>query len=214
MIKLNNIEGLYHGLFQKYNQQIEVIDSLQTEITKLNSRINHLEQATEKQVQTLGSTSNSEDIFKEYYERETRKKNVIIFGQPESNHNVNMQQTDKDSVTKILSHICPHVNTSNIKVVRLGKKIPSANADRPRPIKLMLGDSSISSEIFRRSLELKLMPEFKHLTITSDKTPKQQMEYKNIRQQLLERKRAGETNVKIKFVKGIPTIVNVNHSEN
>lgn len=214
MIKLNHIEGLYNGLLQKYNEQIVLNDSLQTEIAKLNSRIDHLEQTTEKQVSPPMNTSSSEDIIKEYYERETRKKNVIIFGQPEPNDNENMHHTDKDAVTEILNCICPHVNTSNFKVVRLGKKLAPVNAGRPRPIKVVLGDSSISSEIFRRSSELKLNPQFKHLTITSDKTPKQQMEYKNIRQQLLERKQAGETNIKIKFVRGIPAIVNINQSEN
>lgn len=81
------------------------------------------------------------------------------------------------------------------------------NAGRPRPIKVVLRDSSVAYDIFRRTPDLKHHPQFKHLTITSDN--KQQA-----RQQLLARKQAGETNIKLKFISGVPTIVRVPGSEN
>lgn len=215
MIKLNHMEGQYNDLLFKYNQQIEVNESLQTEIAKLNSKVDHLEHAMEKHVPSSSNTVSSDDFFRECYERETRKKNVIIFGQPEPDNSSTTQQVDSESVKEILSYICPNVNTSNIvKVVRLGKILSPASGVKPRPIKIVLSDNDISSEVLRRSPEIRQHPQLKHLTITSDKTPRQQIEYKTARQQLLERRQAGETDIKIKFVRGVPAVVKVNHSEN
>lgn len=135
MINLNHIEGLYNNLLQKYNLQIDENDSLQTEVSKVNSITDHHEQTTEKQVLPLVNTSSSEKFIEEYYERETCK---ILLSLTSHSLMSTMQHVNQNSVTEILSCTCPHVNTSNIKVVRLGKKIRPVNAGRPRSIKIVL----------------------------------------------------------------------------
>lgn len=63
-----------------------------------------------------------------------------------------------------------------------------------KAIKVVLGNSIMSSTIFRHSAAIPT-DLLLSLSIMSDKTLEQQMKYKNFRQQLLKREQAGETNI-------------------
>jgi len=58
------------------------------------------------------------------------------------------------------------------------------------------------------SRKLKSDQIFNEVRITSDKTPKQRLYFQNLRKELDKRRSDGESNLTIKYVKGIPSIVN------
>ncbi|KAG5873119.1 hypothetical protein JTB14_031623 [Gonioctena quinquepunctata] len=101
-------------------------------------------------------------------EREIRRKNVIIFGLPEADNSV-----DKNTASEIINatdHDIDQQRSNNIKVFRIGHL--NANANQPRPLKIILLSPEDAMSI-----------KFRNLNITSDKTPTKSRLYKSVKQE-------------------------------
>lgn len=77
-----------------------------------------------------------------------------------------------------------------------------------RPLKISLASASDVFKTLGSSRKLKSDQIFNAVRITSDKTPKQRLYFQNLRKELDKRRSDGESNLTIKYVKGIPSIVN------
>lgn len=150
-----------------------------------------------------------EEILEEINQRNIRKSNLVIFGVKEQDQELPVStriESDKTVVVNIMEAIDSNLNVQNIKPIRLG----SFNTGKNRPIKITLDDENLVHNVIRKANVLKKNMLYKSISISFDRTPRQLECYRKIRKELKEREDAGEQNLKIKYVKGIPKIVTVN----
>ncbi|KAB0795786.1 hypothetical protein PPYR_09847 [Photinus pyralis] len=185
--------------------QSELLDLKQL-LVSLKSEIDELKNARSQIQNTNFETlmdDHYEDIIQEINERQLRKGNIIVYGAMENNN----AKQDIQQVQEVLAQIDPIVSDIQFSAFRLGKFDP--NNIKPSPIKVILKDEYVRNIVIKSS-QLKRIEAFKHLSISFDRTPKQISYYRKIKKQLDERVANGETNLKIKYVRGIPKIINLN----
>lgn len=151
-----------------------------------------------------------EEVLHELSDRNARKSNIIIFGIPETPGNASREQstTDNEAVLRTLRFLVPSTDINPISLFRLGKYDPSK--PRPRPIKVKLPRDELVGTLLKNTKNLKTNKDFSNIVIASDRTPRQQEHYRSVRMELQQRLNNGETNLTIKYVKGIPSIVPLN----
>lgn len=187
----------------KFNRDLISLKSL---VLSLQEDIKSLKSCPVTQPKSNNSLMESEVIIREVMEREKRKNNIIVFGVEERNCGSSKELVEAD--TNIIKDIFTSfdVGVDGFKPVRLGKYDPS-KSNRKRPIKVSLPSDDLVNKILRKSSLLKASPRFSGIVIARDQTPMQQDLYKSVKAELFERKAKGEINIRIKYVKGVPTIV-------
>jgi hypothetical protein len=90
-----------------------------------------------------------------------------------------------------------------IIIIRIGKP----NSSNTRPLKVSLSNDLIAKEVQRNKNKLINSDLPRSISISDDKTPKQLEYLKNLRTELQLRRENGEDNITIKYVKGIPSII-------
>lgn len=188
---------------------ITLINDLQNEIKNLNERFSELRNCT-GDVATASNTSvmlSHEEIFSEMFDRNMRSHNIIIYGSVEDAGS-KQEQFLKDDATirSMLQQL--GVRCDQVKPTRLGRFDPSKQ-QRSRPIRVRLSSPDDAFKIFRKFKNIKNDARFANLSVSSDRTPKQRAAYKAVRSILAERTSKGETNLKIKYRNGVPTIVHI-----
>nr|CAI5846598.1 unnamed protein product [Callosobruchus analis] len=146
-----------------------------------------------------------EEIVQEVNDRQSRKNNLIIYGIVESTDQSNTRRKvyDADQVKNIIGVLDDEVNTDNIKPIRLG----SNNTGGPRPIKITLRDSNDVRSCIKAAAKLKRHSTFSRINISFDRTPRQVLHYKKLKQEVADRSVNGENGLKIKYVNGVPKVV-------
>lgn len=174
--------------------------TLKNRIEKLESRIGEYGYYNTSTIETGTKMETCENIITELNERSLRSKNLLISGIPEptSGDQMERQIEDKNSSCKILRNINPDC-PEPIKVFRVGKYHP----DKKRPVKLCFETQEAAIYILRNKSKLKNC-DYK---VFPDQTPKQQAYMKCLKEELEARSKRGETNLIIKYVKGIPKII-------
>lgn len=183
------------------------LNSIKSILAALQNEIKVLKQSLLESVKPSSlSPLETEQIIQEIADRERRKNNIIVIGVNEGACDNNNAQIQLD--TKLVNDICSTLNvkTEGLSINRLGK-FDRTNTDRRRPIKVSFPSESEPANILRNVSKLKANPKFSRLSIFRDRTPLQLQIYKNARAELNERLSNGEANLKIKYNKGIPTIV-------
>lgn len=196
------------------------IDSIHVEQHKLKDEITNLVASTnstqekigllETDVKLLkssaGQSTNTEPIIYENFiaecnERYLRGKNIIIVGVQEpcmDNMDIaDKQNSDRQEVNKITRMIfsgCPEPE----RVIRLGK----FQHGKTRPIKACF----VSEEPVKNVLRNKNNVITGNVKIYSDQTPYQREAMRKLKQELEIRTANGETDLCIKYIKGVPQI--------
>ena len=181
-----------------------VIVSLQEEVAQLRSAVSS--SSVVKPVLTMHDT---EKITQEVFERTRRSTNLIIFGSKEEVAGSRKSQIDADAalVGELLDRL--GVQRSAAVPVRLGR-FDATRVELCRPIKIKLGSEECVSAAVSNARKLKSCERWNKISISRDRTPMQINYYKTVRDELNNRVSAGEANIKIKYVAGVPTIVSEN----
>lgn len=177
-----------------------VIASLQEEIKVLRETVLTSSRSSSS------SLLEDEKIVQEIADRERRKTNIMIFGCKEARCDNNKAQMDLD--VKLVNDICAtlQISAGASKVSRLGRIDPS-KASNARPMKVVFSSESPVLDIVRNIAKLRSIPEFSVLSINRDRTPMQLEIHKQARLELQNRLKAGESNLKIKYKRGIPSVI-------
>lgn len=141
-------------------------------------------------------------IMEEILERERRVNNVILVGVKEcDSDNGNARKThDESCVKKILSTISAGDYTDKfVAVQRLGRR----EDGKTRPVKVVLSSRQDAVLILKNKSKAD-----REVRIYDDKTPRQREELQQLRETLKSRLEKGETSLTIRYVKGVPKIVN------
>ncbi|GJQ83091.1 hypothetical protein Trydic_g15971 [Trypoxylus dichotomus] len=159
-------------------------------------------------------TLDTENIICELAQRQERKNNLIIFNLPEMDSGSKTEQISEDTraIKEMFSTL--NIKVDTISPIRLGKYDPTSSARR-RPVRIRLPHTDAVADVIRLSGKLKSIDKFKLVSLSRDKTPAQIGYYKHIKQQLTDRTLAGETGLSIKYIHGVPKVVQArNYSGN
>lgn len=149
-----------------------------------------------------------ENLLQELTDRFERRQNIVIFklDEIESQNKRERNEHDLSSARMILGNISTDVDTDRIEVHRVGRYVK----DRPRPLKIKLGSVKDVHLIIKKVRKLRDIEEFKHISISYDKTIRQVTYYKKVKADLDARVAAGEVNLRIRYRNGMPVISPLN----
>lgn len=189
---------------------LTALDSLKDEF---NSKLIAIKEDLDAQLRAAQKPGpNFEELVAEVGERELRKRNLIVFGVPEPSSDLDRVcrvAKDVTEVSLLLKSVDPGTDVSGVKPRRLGR-YDSSNATKPRPILVTLDSESAVHAVIRNSKILKNIADYSRVSISFDKTPRQLQVYRDLRVELQTRTAAGETDLRIKYIRGVPKIIRLN----
>ncbi|CAI6375470.1 unnamed protein product [Macrosiphum euphorbiae] len=177
------------------------LDNVSVQLRDLGTRTSVLENKVTQLENQLSSTKSSnysadETVISEVIDRQARSRNLIVFNAAESDGNT---EDDISLIKSVLHYITP--NIAPALVSRLGQK-----SSKPRPLKVTLHEPSDVFIVLKNKHKLRTSSTYSSIRISPDRTIMQRNQLRDIIEKLEERKTAGETNLVMKFVKGVPTI--------
>lgn len=198
-------KSLFLLLKNSFDSRFDKIDS---SLCTINDDINLSSQRLTKledKVEVLEEAILGETIYVEVKERLLKEKNFIIYNYPDS---VNASTVDLANIKKIFtdSGLDLPFELSEIKVARLGANYTQG---KNRLVKVILKDADHVHWVFHKAKELFDDPIF----VSSDLTKKQQAHIKKLRAEVKQRTDNGEKNLKIRHIRGCPSIVRVATAE-
>lgn len=195
----STIQSLLYEIGEMKSHSIKMTE-LETQLEDLRSEVNHLKASNNQ----LGEGQSFEPILKEFYEREKKKANFIIFGKEDRNSE-DSPEDDKKMAEEIikLSHQDSPVDTSTIRVHRLGKYFHGKN----RPLRVICNSPDVASKVLHNTRSITNNINYERISVRSDKTYAQLQDFRKVKQELNDRLAAGETNLKIIHRDGFPSIV-------
>lgn len=186
------------------NKSTDQFAEIKLLLQNLSARIESLELRTIEQQRQLPPEL-FETIVREARDRIKRENNLIIYGIPED-PNVN----DVDEATAVLkiAKSTENIILNPMNVSRLGAINPSQT--RPRPMRVVLNNSFEVIAVLRNKNALKTEQKYKNVLLKNDETPYQRELLLKCKNNLKERTDNGELNLTIKYIKGIPSIIQKN----
>ncbi|KAK7789026.1 hypothetical protein R5R35_001699 [Gryllus longicercus] len=157
-----------------------------------------------------------ESLYAEFHERERRSKNLLIYGIEEDTTLKTKERliADKQIVTSIITEITGE--DCVVSTMRLGENHQtkdssvSTNANKPRPIKVVLHNADAVIKVLKNKNKYKGDGK-----IGADRTMKQREYLRNLISQLnTETDKGVNKNKSIKYINGVPKIVDNKRNDN
>lgn len=183
---------------------IRLIPVLQKQIDTLQSRFDKfikdqtINQSNSNTNTVMDISINYDSFLSEIEDRKQRAKNIMVYNIPEQSggNDLNKADSDKEVTKEIIATVS---EVSKIKkVIRVGK-----TGEKPRPLKVILDNPQTALLVLRNKSKIS-HPSAK---ISADLTLNQRNHLKKLRNQLEKRISDGEANLTIKYVRGVPKIV-------
>nr|CAI5860877.1 unnamed protein product [Callosobruchus analis] len=168
---------------------IKKIDEFQTQIEDLNLR---LTSPTPEQHSTFTKVD-EEDIIMEMQEQRAIKNNIMIFNLPET----------REPDNTVAKNIFRELTSQDMQIIatnRIGKK----NKNDHQALKVVLSNPQDVKKILLSRKEI-LKP--RKTFVTQDMTPKQRQNINKLKSEIDSRREQGEHNLALKYIRGIPKIV-------
>lgn len=194
--RINDLETIVHT---QASETIARSVALEQRVIKLEQSLDNLSQANTA-LPTPASSINvvhESDIMSEVLDRQRRATNVMIF-----NCEVHNGQAETAQVGNLITEICGQ--PLNIKSVN---KIGKPNRNGHKALKVVLDSVADVNLILRNRAKA---VNSKQIFIEADMTPKQRGSLNEVRSELKRRKENGEDNLRLKYVDGVPRIVEKN----
>lgn len=146
-----------------------------------------------------------DQVAAEFEERQRRRLNVMVFGLPESSSSevAARREHDADRLSTLFDRIQVGLELSDCKIVRIGSRREGGN----RPIRISLPSRDGVVMLLKNASKIRNFQDLKNVSISFDKTPRQQVQYRQLKQQLVRRQRDGERGLRIRTIDGTPRIV-------
>ncbi|KAI5630897.1 hypothetical protein NE865_16392 [Phthorimaea operculella] len=197
--KISEIETTSSKLTIEQNHMNTKLISLDEKVQAIEANVSELKKTTPEKSQPENKIYSNEEVIQEFQERNNRSKNIIIAGINEQSSKDSKERATKDliEVKNIICHVIDDIQEPNA-VFRIGKYNPG----KTRRVKVCFDNDEPVKKLLRKKEKI---PEgFKFY---SDLTPKQQNFLDQLKSELLRRQNNGENNLKIKYVKGMPRII-------
>lgn len=197
--KIEKIESSVAGIRRDLNKFSEHNKNITQQHKEFEKRVRDIENKLTSEKNIAIDPNN---IIKEINDRKRRESNVIALGIAESKKTVGNDRLEDDKIS--LSTALPaelSVKIPNFKIRRLGRP----TTDRPRPLLIETRSVVDARDILKLNHR-----EGSTVAFKPDLTPAQQSHLKNLRSQLDTLIKNGDTSKTIKYVQGVPQIVNKN----
>lgn len=198
-----NLKTLLIDLKDDLQSKIEQIDQkTKLVFNDITERLVHIENRLSTEDQSAPPKI-ADTVVNEAVDRINRAKNIFVRGVPEITGDI---ETKKNHDGGILKNILDTVmcNSTPVTFFRIGKPTNSF----PRMIKVIMQNEHEAKHILKNKKKLLQNVSLKNVSIIDDKTPNQIECLKKLRKELEERKSSGEENLTIKYIQGVPKIVN------
>lgn len=164
------------------------IIAIKTEQERHALQLKTLKEELEKVRSHSGQMSQNE-IFEELEERLRRRNSFMVSGisELESGELAERRTHDEVEVTKILGTL----DISDFKVAEV-RRVGKQREGRPRLTRVTVQDENSRMKILRNAKSLRSSSAFKNIFINPDRTPKEQMRFKELHRELQERRKNGE----------------------
>jgi cell division protein FtsB len=163
----------------------------QDDLKATNTEVNDIKrELKDRKNDAEAAAENTENlVLKELADRNSRKKNIVFYGIPEADPNIESyikKKMDKTEVLEVLTEIdCSIDVDTNIKfAVRLGKK--NEDSIDPRPLLIGFESEDIRNEILGKAFKLK-DSELEDVSIAPDLTAKQRKEESRLKTEAKEK---------------------------
>ena len=172
---------------KKIDLLTEVVKTMQQQLSAMFELIN--KSKAQPDTPNLGVEERVAEVMSEQSLREERKNNIILYNLPEADKNkdsVEQHDTDMQNVKDILNFVNKDVSTAKIEskdIERMGER-KGHNETRPRPIKVVFPDFHSKIKIMKNAKKLAKYTNFRKIGLAFDKTKKEQLEDKILRDEL------------------------------
>ncbi|KAG5885211.1 hypothetical protein JTB14_012234 [Gonioctena quinquepunctata] len=194
-------------LNEKLNNLEKTVTDLKTEIVEIKSSHEKKITELEKHINDLGKKDgiflHPTEIITELNEMRHREKNILIFGIPENEPNLD------NFIQDAFSSVDPMMVMDSLHFSRIGR-LPPNDPNKCRPVKVELPGTTHVLSLLKRNKKLQANRKYQDIYFRADQTVKQREHFLKTRQELNERERNGETNLVIKYKNGLPTICSKN----
>ncbi|CAH0404875.1 unnamed protein product [Chilo suppressalis] len=212
--EIKTIKSVSENLTHKANKITSEVQEIKSEYAKTKEKVNVLEKdlfhiknrQNSEQHFPDSLISNHESLLSELKDHNEREKNIIMVGIPEKNDKnySARREYDDEMVMKTLELLHANCSKPN-KCIRLGKY----NSSKDRALKLCFDNTEIPKQLLRNKSKLS-----DNIKLYSERTPSQKTYLQSIREELKRREENGENKLIIKYVKGIPKILQNNLPKN
>lgn len=166
----------------------EMSDRLEQRVVQVENKVTVLETQEPEPNTNQELLDKVKDEVKESLDQEKRRLNVII-------RNINEDNADIHTfVDEIFTNVMNLNNISIQNIERIGEK----KEDYVRPVKVTVKTFSMKKMILAGSKKLATNENFKDIYIAPDRTKKQQLQMKKLRDELKDRRENGEKDLIIK----------------
>lgn len=216
--QLRTAVGRCNDLLDIHSADLTKQKSDMVEVRKDISGIRQSHAALQEKVEGLAgaaiepSVISMEEFLDEAAQRHKRRCNLMLFGVPENDNQSRVGLADKDTwlarelLQELLQEMGLPADSVIITLERLGgRRTESSN---PRPIRVVMDSANTVDAVLKKTSALKDNPRFKKVHLSRDQTPRQLRHYKDLREQIKVRARNGENGLRIRYVRGVPKIVN------
>lgn len=185
----------------------DTLDEFKSEIRALRMANEQLENRVRSlETQLGGRTFDLDQAVLEFSKRQSKQRNIMIFGLKECSELDNSAEVDRGAVCEILSICDGDVATGDLRIERLGRG--AVGRDRkPRPVRAVLPSVDHVSRVLKNTGRLKSREMFKSVYVTPDRTPHQVELFRAARAELRRRTDSGESGLRIKNIGGVPSVV-------
>ena len=180
---------------KKIDHLTEVVNTMKQQLKDMFEMINN--QNSQK------NDSNTDDkvevqiseVFSELDLKKEKKNNIIVYNLPEVDKKKSKQEQkdiDMKNVNDILKFVNPDVDTSELcdkNIERMGER-KDHNDTKPRPIKIKFPNFDSKLQTMKNARKLAKYTKFKKIGLAYDKTKKEQLEDKILRDELEQKRRS------------------------
>ena len=185
-LECSNIVKMFTTRDAQHDEMMLALKNMNDKLTSVESKVDKSEKSVadiQRRVDAVEQhiTASDSATYKELYDIEAKRSNIILFGLPEPERTGTSSQKEQDAkvVDGIFEHLTGEKKAFEIKF-RIGKK----QDDKPRPILVNLRDMHSKDEILSKTNALRDHPLWKTVYIQPDFTKKQQEYNRELEAQL------------------------------
>ncbi|KAG8316279.1 hypothetical protein J6590_055022 [Homalodisca vitripennis] len=175
-------------------------EQLEPRIERLEHRVSDIESRVDAR---LADGSGFEETLMEINDRNKRLCNVILYGIAESSQSntESKRKHNKQQIKQLLSEVYQEANVESIKFFRIGVN----KKNNSRPIKVIFPDAD-QARIFAKRFSDKYANGDGGISMSKDRTVKERNHLQKLRADLEARRNAGENDLTISYINGVPSI--------
>lgn len=217
LTKLGTVTTISNDITAIREQLVQVNDKLtsfEPRICESEKRIKLLEDEVKSLRSADNSGSNLETVIEEFHDRERRSRNVILYNIPESKSKTLSVRIEHDS--KHISELTCHFGNLDLDYAFKSYRIGRPSQDKVRPLKVVFRSVGAVMDFcknFQQTGLRNLNSDLHSVSLSRDRTPTERKHLNELRDTLKARTDNGETDLTIKFLNGVPKIVQ-NKSKN